>query len=100
MTIDDQIKCAKRELAFRRSAYPKWVASGRMKQEAADKEIEGMAAIVATLEKIQKEVAVIVKFAEAIAVLGTNIEQFVEVFSLLQISTFDCLLGEQEEVKI
>lgn len=34
--LADQIACVKRELAMRRSAYPKWVAAGRMEQAAAD----------------------------------------------------------------
>jgi len=46
----DKIKCVKRELALRKSAYPKWVASGRMKKETADREIEVMEAIVQDYE--------------------------------------------------
>jgi hypothetical protein len=50
LPLADQIKCAKRELALRRSAYPKWVESGRMKREAADYEIAAMEAVLASLE--------------------------------------------------
>ena len=50
--LTDQIKCAKRELALRRSAYPKWVQSGRMKRETADSEIAAMEAILASLEAL------------------------------------------------
>jgi hypothetical protein len=46
----DQLTCAKRELALRKSAYPKWVATGRMTRDAADTEIARMQAIVQTLE--------------------------------------------------
>lgn len=53
MTIRDQIECARRELALRRNVYPKWIASNRMTKEKADREIETMASIVATLEKVQ-----------------------------------------------
>jgi hypothetical protein len=53
MSIADQLTCAKRELAMRRNAYPKWIASGRMKPATADHEIAAMEAIVATLQKLQ-----------------------------------------------
>ena len=46
-TPKEKLACAARELAMRRNVYPKWVASGRMKQEAADREIAVMEAIVA-----------------------------------------------------
>lgn len=48
MTISAQTKLrsAKRELAMRRSVYPKWVESGRMTQSEADHEIAVMADIV------------------------------------------------------
>ena len=55
MRLEDQIKCAKRELAMRKVVYPGRVRMGKMKQEAADKEIDGMEAIIATLEKIQRD---------------------------------------------
>lgn len=51
--IDGQAKlaCARRELALRRAAYPKWVANGRMKQEVAEREIAVMAAICSDYER-------------------------------------------------
>lgn len=48
-TIDEQLACAKRELALRRNVYPKWVGK-RMTQDKATHEIECMEAIIATLE--------------------------------------------------
>lgn len=51
-TLKDQLACAQRELALRRSAYPKWVASKRMTQDKADHETGCMASIVATLQKM------------------------------------------------
>lgn len=45
VTIDQQIASVRRELAMRKNAYPKWVANGRMKQEAADKELAAMQAV-------------------------------------------------------
>jgi len=45
ITVMDQIRCVRRELAMRQNAYPKWVKSGRMKQEDADKEIAALQAV-------------------------------------------------------
>jgi len=42
----DKLKCAQRELALRRSVYPKRVKSGLQTQEKIDHEIAAMAAIV------------------------------------------------------
>ncbi len=46
-TAVEKQKEAERELAMRRNVYPKWVASGRMKQEEADKRTACMTDIVA-----------------------------------------------------
>jgi len=45
--IDDseKLKCIEREIALRRRVYPKWIASGKLKQEKADREIAVMEAI-------------------------------------------------------
>ena len=51
--IEEQIQCAERELAMRKSAYPKWIRSGRMTQAKADHEIRVMAGIVQTLKKLE-----------------------------------------------
>jgi len=53
ISIDEQIACVKRELAFRRRVYPKWVDSGRMAQDQADKELARMTAVLATLEGLK-----------------------------------------------
>lgn len=50
MSLDDQISCVAREIALRVSVYPKFVASGRMKQEAADRELARMKAVIETLK--------------------------------------------------
>lgn len=42
----DKIKCLKREIAMRERVYPGWVANGRMKQSAADREIAVMKAVL------------------------------------------------------
>lgn len=44
--IDLMLKCAKRELNKREYFYPKWIQKGKMTQEQADFEIEGMKRIV------------------------------------------------------
>ncbi len=48
-TPEQQIACLKREIAMRKNVYPKWVATGRLKQEIADKEIEAMTAALHTV---------------------------------------------------
>jgi hypothetical protein len=53
--LEQLIKCVRRELAFRRAAYAKWVAAGRMKQDNADAEIRLMARVVEVLEGLQQE---------------------------------------------
>lgn len=52
--IAAQIKCARRELAIRGQVYPGWVKRKRMTSEDAAKELDGMEAIVETLERVEK----------------------------------------------
>lgn len=52
MTIHDQIKSVSRELRMRKSAYPKWVADGRMDHEMSVWEIKAMKAVLKTLTEI------------------------------------------------
>lgn len=49
ITLDQQIASVRRELAMRHRVYPKWVAAGRMKQDAADHELAAMQAVHDTL---------------------------------------------------
>ena len=44
-TNDEKLKEIAREIAMRRNVYPKWIASGRLKPEAADRQIAIMVAI-------------------------------------------------------
>ena len=53
MKLEDQIKVAERELALRKNVYPKWVESGKMKQEEARHQLMGMEAIVMTLRDLR-----------------------------------------------
>lgn len=55
ITIEDQIKTVEREIGMRRRVYPNWVASKRMSQEKADKEIKNMEAVLETLKEVQKQ---------------------------------------------
>lgn len=66
-TIDEQIACVRRELAMRQKAYPKWVASQRMKQAEADRELARMQAVHDTL--------MLIKEGKLIPVLGGTIPQ-------------------------
>lgn len=54
-TIDDQIRCVKREISQRGHVYPRLVSVGKMKQADADREINTMAAVLATLERLRDE---------------------------------------------
>jgi hypothetical protein len=50
-SIEDQIKCVRREIAMRRRVFAKRVADDKMKPKDARYEIECMEAVLATLEK-------------------------------------------------
>lgn len=47
-----QIKEVEREIAQRERVYPRWVADGRMPQTTADRQIEVMRAVLATLKGV------------------------------------------------
>lgn len=53
VSLEVQLKAARRELAMRKSAYPKWVKAGKMTEAKASDETEAMAAIVETLERLE-----------------------------------------------
>ena len=55
ISIDDQIACVRRELRLRQSAYPRWVARGSMLQRDADRELQAMQAVLATLERVRSD---------------------------------------------
>lgn len=54
IAIHDQIKCVEREIALRRSVYARRVSSGSMTQEASDREIATMEAVLDTLRAVKK----------------------------------------------
>lgn len=51
-TFTEQADAARRELKLRERVYPRQVAAGRMSQHLADEQIELMAEIVTTLERL------------------------------------------------
>lgn len=48
---DDKLRELKRELRMRRSAYPRWVASGSLSAETAERQIAIMEAVVDDYEQ-------------------------------------------------
>lgn len=49
VSLEDQVRCLKREIAMRKNVYPKWIATGRLKQEDADREIAALTAALHTI---------------------------------------------------
>jgi hypothetical protein len=56
ISLDDQVKEVKREIAMRKRVYPRWVAQGKMDKALADKKLAIMEAALATLEDLQAKV--------------------------------------------
>lgn len=52
-TLTEQLACVRRELALRKNVYPGWVRNGRMTRDKAHHEIECMASVVETIEKMK-----------------------------------------------
>jgi hypothetical protein len=50
------VKCAQREAALRKVVYKRWVETGRMDQETADREVGMMEEIAARLLGTQAEI--------------------------------------------
>lgn len=53
--IDTQCACVRREISMRKRVYPRWVATQKMTQEEADRQILVMEAVLATLEGLRAE---------------------------------------------
>lgn len=53
ISLEDQIKCIEKELAFRRKIYPVWIERGSLMPEGADIEISRMEAVLNTLKGLQ-----------------------------------------------
>lgn len=51
-STEDKLKCLRREIALRKSAYPKWIGSGRMTEEVAEREIAAMESILLDVQRV------------------------------------------------
>lgn len=48
-----QIACVRREVSMRKRVYPRWVQNAKMTQEEADRQLQTMEAVQATLEQLR-----------------------------------------------
>lgn len=51
VSMTEQIKCVKREISMRERVYPRFIKSGKMTQEEAEREIAAMKAVLDTLNE-------------------------------------------------
>lgn len=59
VSLEDQIKAVRREIALRRAVYAKRVASGHMKREDAGREIAVMEAVHGTLVGLRRQLGMV-----------------------------------------
>lgn len=52
ISIEDQLACARRELAMRERVYKRGIESGKLDSAICERELAGMQAIVITLQRI------------------------------------------------
>ena len=52
-TLDDEIACVRREIQYRERVYPRWVAEGKMKPDAADRQLALMRAVLGRLNGLK-----------------------------------------------
>lgn len=71
-TLQEQIAEIGRELGLRRGVYPKWVASGKLSQALADRQIALMEGILRTLKWVEKHEAAIKAMAAQSAGKGSR----------------------------
>lgn len=57
VSLPGQIAAVKREIAFRASCYPRWVAGHKMTQGKADHELAAMRSVLETLEGLAEAAA-------------------------------------------
>ena len=55
ISLDMQIKEVQRELALRRSVYPKLLATKRLTEGQADSAMQALTAVLATLQQLQAQ---------------------------------------------
>jgi len=54
VSLERQIACVRRELAIRERVYPAWVERGTMTPESMTRELEGMRAVIESLEGLRR----------------------------------------------
>ena len=54
VSIQEQIKCVKREIGLRQRVYPRQIEAGRMSNAKATDELKRMQAVLKTLEQVEK----------------------------------------------
>jgi hypothetical protein len=55
VSLEEQIAEVKRELALRENAYPRWVASGKMRSSDAERSYRALRAVLKTLQQALQE---------------------------------------------
>lgn len=53
ISIDEQIYEVERELTMRERVYPHWIASGKLREDTADEQVNRMKAALETLRKVK-----------------------------------------------
>jgi hypothetical protein len=53
-SLDEQIVCVEREIGMRERLYPRWVDSGKMKLDMAEREIGRMKAVLESLHRLKE----------------------------------------------
>lgn len=51
-TLTEQMQIVRREIAYRRRSYPRWVADKKLSQKEADYQIEVMECVLSTLQAL------------------------------------------------
>ena len=54
MTLEEQIRVVKREIDYRKRLYPVWVQNGKMTQNEANYQIDGMECVLNSLMVLHK----------------------------------------------
>ena len=57
VSLEDQIRCVKREIGMRKRVYPRWVESKKMTEAKSAEEIASMEAVLETLLYVLAEEA-------------------------------------------
>lgn len=54
ITFDEQLEEIERELAMRRSLYPRWISEGKLKQAVADQKFANLKAALETFKALKQ----------------------------------------------